>query len=74
MAKELDKTVKSTADADRARKLDLIRPEQGSTRSRRVQVLLTPETHDKLKRIAADNGTSVNNLICVAVDDFTKDL
>ena len=36
---------------------------QVETRSRRVQVLMKPSLHQKLKILAAENSTSMNDLI-----------
>lgn len=44
------------------------------TRSRRVQILLTPRTHDKLKEISENTGASVNEIINQAIETFIEDL
>ena len=44
------------------------------TKSRRVQILLTPATHDKLKEISKKTGASVNKIITKAIETFIEDL
>ena len=44
-----------------------IRPE---TRSRKMQILMQPRLHQRLKRLAEQQGTSVNELIHRAVEAF----
>ena len=45
----------------------LIRPE---TRSKKMQILMQPRLHQRLKRLAEQQGTSVNELIHRAVEAF----
>lgn len=44
------------------------------TKSRRVQILLTPAIHDKLKEISKKTGASVNKIINKAIETFIEDL
>ena len=44
------------------------------TKSRRVQILLTPATHDKLKEISNKTGASVNKSINKAIETVIEDL
>lgn len=44
------------------------------TKSRRVQILLTPATHDKLREISKKTGASVNKIINKAIETFIEDL
>jgi len=45
-----------------------------SKRSKRVQILITPQTFSKLKEISADTGASVNEIINRAIESFIEDL
>ena len=47
----------------------LIRPE---TRSKKMQILMQPRLHQRLKRLAEQQGTSVNELIHRAVEAFVE--
>ncbi len=47
---------------------------ESETRSRRVQLLITPKMHDKLKEIADQADTSVNQVIFKAIETFIEDL
>lgn len=42
------------------------------TRSKRVQLLLTPSMYDVLKALSADTGLSVNEIINIALNDYLK--
>lgn len=42
------------------------------TRSKRVQLLLTPSMFDALKALSADTGLSVNEIINVALNEYLK--
>ncbi len=44
------------------------------TKSRRVQILLTPAIHDKLKEISEETGASVNKIVNKAIETFIEDL
>lgn len=43
-------------------------------RSRRVQILITPQLHDRLKEISAEYGASVNEIINKAIESYIEDL
>jgi hypothetical protein len=42
------------------------------TRSKRVQLLLTPSMFDALKALSADTGLSVNEIINIALEEYLK--
>jgi predicted DNA binding CopG/RHH family protein len=42
------------------------------TKSRRIQLLMQPSLHDKLKNIAAQKGTSLNDLIHTLLEKATQ--
>lgn len=42
------------------------------TRSKRVQLLLTPSMFDALKALSADTGLSVNEIINVALSEYLR--
>lgn len=42
------------------------------TKSQRVQLLIKPSTIHALREMAAENGTSVNNLINMILEDATR--
>ena len=44
------------------------------SRSRRVQILITPKLHDRLKEISAEYGASVNEIINKAIETFIEDI
>ena len=44
------------------------------SRSRRVQILITPQLHDRLKEISAEYGASVNEIINKAIETFIEDI
>ena len=46
---------------------------RNGTRSRRIQSLITPETHEALKRTAGKQGRSVNDLINEILDSYVKE-
>ena len=54
-------------------KLDELR-KSSENRSKRVQILITPQTYDKLKEISEDTGASVNGIINKAIESFIADL
>ena len=54
-------------------KLDGLR-KNSEARSRRVQLLITPQTHDRLKEISEEYGASVNEIINKAIELFIEDL
>ena len=41
-------------------------------KTERLQILLRPTVHEKLKRIAAERGTSKNEIINNLVEEFVK--
>ncbi len=47
-------------------------PEFIETKSKRVQILIQPSVHDKLKARAKAEGTSVNELINKALIEYTE--
>ena len=47
---------------------------KADTRSKRVQILITPQTYDKLKEISEGTGASVNGIITKAIETFIEDL
>lgn len=42
------------------------------TRSKRVQLLLTPSMFDALKSLSADTGLSVNEIVNIALGEYLK--
>lgn len=42
------------------------------SRTKRLQALITPTTHEKLKRIADRRGISVNEALNIALKQFTE--
>ena len=42
------------------------------TRSKRVQLLLTPSMFDALKALSAETGLSVNEIINIALGEYLK--
>ena len=51
-------------------KLTALGADTPETRSRRIQVLLTPTMHDTLKALAEKTGVSVNGIINAALSEF----
>ena len=60
-------------------------PEKGSSRSeklaelkkarsKRVQILIPPSMHEKLKRISEETGASVNEIINKSIEKYIKNL
>lgn len=43
-------------------------------RSRRVQILITPQLHDRMKAISAETGASVNEIVNKAIEAYLEDL
>lgn len=43
-------------------------------RSKRVQLLITPQMHEKLKSISEESGASVNEIINKAIESYIKDI
>lgn len=43
-------------------------------RSKRVQILIPPQLHDKMKEISAETGASVNEIINKALEAYLSDL
>lgn len=54
---------------DKLNELKMSAPE---TRSRRVQVLMTPSLHDAVKALADVTKVSVNEIINLALSEFLK--
>lgn len=50
--------------------LNRVREGLPETRSRRVQVLVTPTMHEALKELSASTGVSVNEIINVALSNY----
>ena len=42
------------------------------TKSKRMQILIQPSLHSKLKAIADQKGTSLNNLIHMILEQYTR--
>ena len=57
----------------RSEKLAELKRSSGS-RSRRVQVLITPQMHDKLKNISEETGASVNEIINKSIESYIRNL
>lgn len=53
-------------------KLNELKSNAPETRSRRVQVLMTPSMHDTLKAFAETADVSVNEIINLALSEFLK--
>lgn len=47
-----------------------VTPKKKITRNQHLQILITEGQRDKLRRIAEENGLSVNELINQAIDNF----
>lgn len=47
-------------------------PEYIETKSKRVQILIQPSVHDKLKAIAKAENTSVNEIINIALREYVE--
>jgi len=47
-------------------------PIRAETRSKKMQILMQPRLHQRLKRLAEQQGTSVNELIHRAVESFVE--
>lgn len=54
---------------DKLRELGENTPE---TRSKRLQVLITPTMFDTLKSLSAETGLSVNEIVNVALGEYLK--
>lgn len=44
------------------------------SRSKRVQLLITPQLHDRLKEISSETGASVNEIINTAIEVYIEEL
>lgn len=55
---------------DLINKLAALGADTPETRSRRVQVLITPTMHDTLKALSEATGLSVNSIINVALSEY----
>lgn len=63
-------TMPTTAELiDKLRELGEKTPE---TRSKRLQVLVTPTMFDALKSLSAETGLSVNEIVNVALGEYLK--
>lgn len=60
----MSKTTDKLADLRRA----------SEPRSKRVQILITTQLHDKLKEVSASTGASVNEIINKAIESYVADL
>ena len=47
-------------------------PQYAETKSKRLQLLMQPTLHDKLKEMAEQKGTSVNDLIHTILEQASK--
>ena len=53
-------------------KLNALKAETPETRSRRLQVLVTPSMYDALKALHDETGLSVNEIVNVALGEYLK--
>ncbi len=44
------------------------------SRTKRVQILIPPQMHEKLKEISAEYGASVNEIINKAIESYLEDI
>lgn len=44
------------------------------TRSKRVQILIPPQMHNKLKEISESTGASINEIINKSIEQYITDL
>ena len=57
----------------RSEKLAELKRSSG-TRSRRIQLLITPQMHDKLRSISEETGASVNEIINKSIESYIRNL
>lgn len=59
----------------RSEKLAELEPKRkGESRSKRVQILITPTTYEKLKSIAENKETSINEIINISIESYIRKL
>lgn len=47
---------------------------ESETRSKRVQILITPQMHSKLREISEKTGASINEIINKSIEQYIGDL
>lgn len=51
---------------------DFVLPQKRETRNRRVQLLMTPSLYDRVKEVAVEYDTNVNDLINIILENVLR--